>query len=61
MAAGPYDHIPRRRDITDRKALMTAIDTLLGDAPAGTEPPRPQTLALFKEALAKGRAEIESP
>ncbi|TWT14789.1 [protein-PII] uridylyltransferase [Reyranella sp. CPCC 100927] len=58
MAAGHYDHIPRRRDIIDRKALMAAIETLLDDAPAGTEPPRAPTLALFKEALAKGRAEI---
>ena len=58
MAAGQYDHIPRRRDIIDRKVLMAAIEALLDDAPAGTEPPRAPTLGLFKEALAKGRTEI---
>ncbi|MCW5746341.1 MAG: [protein-PII] uridylyltransferase [Alphaproteobacteria bacterium] len=59
MAAGAYDHISRRRDIIDRKALTSAIETLLGDATPGSEPPRAQTLALFKEALARGRAEIQ--
>ena len=59
MAAGLYDHIARRRDIIDRKALTAALEALLEDAPAGTEPPRPATLALFKDALARGRAEIQ--
>jgi [protein-PII] uridylyltransferase len=59
MATGLYDQIPRRRDIVDRKALTTALQELLADQPPGSEPPRAPTLALFKETLTGGRAEIQ--
>ncbi len=58
MPTGLYDHIPRRREIIDRRKLTAALDLLLDDSPPGTEPPRPATLTLFKEALASGRAVI---
>ena len=59
MADGVYDHIPRRREIIDRRALTSAIEALLDDAPVGSEPSRAETLALFKEALAAGRGTIQ--
>ena len=56
--AKPYDQIPDRRAIVRRRALEDALATLVEDLPTGAEPPRPAVLALLREALATGRAEI---
>ncbi len=56
--AKPYDHIPDRRKIVRRRALEEALAALVEDLPSGGEPPRPPVLALLRDALAKGRAEI---
>ena len=56
--AKPYDHIPDRRKIVRRRALEEALAALVEDLPSGGEPPRPAVLALLRDALAKGRAEI---
>jgi len=56
--AKPYDQIPERRAIIRRRALKEALAQLVEDLPTGSEPPRPQVLALLRDALAAGRAEI---
>ena len=56
--AKPYDQIPDRRVIMRRRALEETLAALVEDLPAGGEPPRAAVLALLREALAKGRAEI---
>src|SRR5437764_318194 len=56
--AKPYDQIPDRRAIIRRRALEEALAKLVEDLPTGSEPPRPQVLALVRDALATGRAEI---
>src|SRR5260221_12042415 len=56
--AKPYDQIADRRSIIRRRALEEALATLVEDLPTGSEPPRPQVLALLRDALATGRAEI---
>src|SRR5262245_41157054 len=56
--AKPYDQIPDRRAIVRRRALEEALAKLVEDLPAGGEPPRPAVLAVLREALAGGRAEI---
>jgi [protein-PII] uridylyltransferase len=56
--ANPYDHIPERRKIVRRRALEEALAALVEDLPSGGEPPRPPVLALLRDALAAGRAEI---
>src|SRR3954463_12208661 len=56
--AKPYDQIPDRRAIVRRRALEEALAALVEDMPSGGEPPRPAVLALLRDALAKGRAEI---
>ncbi len=53
-----YDHIPDRRRIVRRRALEEALATLVEDLPSGGEPPRPPVLALLRDALTQGRAEI---
>ena len=56
--AKPYDQINERRAIIRRRALEEALAKLVEDLPTGNEPPRPQVLALLRDALAAGRAEI---
>jgi [protein-PII] uridylyltransferase len=56
--AKPYDQIPDRRVIVRRRALEEALAGLVEDLPTGGEPPRAPVLALLRDALAKGRAEI---
>src|SRR5476651_2549746 len=56
--ATPYDHIPDRRAIIRRRALEESLAQLVEDLPTGNEPPRPKVLALLRDALAAGRAEI---
>jgi [protein-PII] uridylyltransferase len=56
--AQPYDEIPDRRAIVRRRTLEESLARLIEDVPEGAEPPRPPVLALLREALAKGRAEI---
>ena len=56
--AQPYDEIPDRRAIVRRRTLKAALARLVEDLPDGGEPPRPPVLALLRDALAKGRAEI---
>jgi len=56
--AKPYDQIPDRRAIVRRRALEESLARLVEDLPSGGEPPRVAVLALLREALAKGRAEI---
>src|SRR6267378_2316057 len=56
--AKPYDQIPDRRAIVRRRALEEALAVLVEDMPTGGEPPRPAVLALLRDALAEGRAEI---
>ena len=56
--AQPYDEIPDRRRIVRRRTLEEALAHLVEDLPDGGEPPRPPVLALLRDALAKGRAEI---
>ncbi len=56
--AKAYDQVPDRRSIVRRRALEEALGRLVEDLPTGNEPPRPQVLALLREALANGRAEI---
>src|SRR5215831_4812554 len=56
--AKPYDQIHDRRAIIRRRALEEALAHLVEDLPTGSEPPRPKVLALLREALAAGRAEI---
>src|SRR5512134_3332902 len=56
--ANLYDHIPDRRKIVRRRALEEALAALVEDLPPGGEPPRPPVLALLRDALADGRAEI---
>jgi [protein-PII] uridylyltransferase len=54
----PYDRIPDRRAIIRRRVLEEALAHLVEDLPTGGEPPRVPVLALLREALATGRAEI---
>ncbi len=54
----PYDRIPDRRVIIRRRVLEEALAHLVEDLPTGGEPPRVPVLALLREALATGRAEI---
>ncbi len=56
--AKPYDQIPDRRKIVRRRVLEEALAALVEDLPSGGEPPRAAVLAVLREALAKGRAEI---
>jgi [protein-PII] uridylyltransferase len=56
--AQPYDEIPDRRAIVRRRTLEEALARLVEDLPEGAEPPRPPVLALLRDALTKGRAEI---
>ena len=56
--AKPYDQIPDRRRIVRRRALEETLAGLVEDLPTGGEPPRALVLALLRDALAKGRAEI---
>ena len=56
--AKPYDEIPDRRRIVRRRALEEALAALVEDMPAGGEPPRTAVLALLRDALSQGRAEI---
>ena len=56
--AKPYDQIHDRRAIVRRRALEEALAKLVEDLPTGGEPPRPAVLALLRNALAQGRAEI---
>src|SRR4029450_13694624 len=56
--AKPYDQIPDRRAIVRRRALEDALAALVEDLPTGAEPPRPAVVALLREALATGRAQI---
>jgi [protein-PII] uridylyltransferase len=56
--AQPYDDIPDRRAIVRRRTLEAALARLVEDLPEGSEPPRPPVLALLRDALTKGRAEI---
>ena len=56
--AKPYDQISDRRAIVRRRVLEDALATLVEDLPTGAEPPRPAVLALLRDALAVGRAEI---
>ena len=58
--AKSYDQIPERRAIIRRRALEEALAKLVEDLPTGSEPPRPQVLALLRDALAAGRAEIRA-
>ena len=53
-----YDHIPDRRAIIRRRALEEALAHLVEDLPTGGEPPRVPVLALLRDALTTGRAEI---
>jgi [protein-PII] uridylyltransferase len=55
--ATPYDSVPDRRAIVQRRALEEKLARLVEDRPAG-DIPRPEVLTLFREALATGRAEI---
>jgi len=56
--AQPYDEIPDRRAIVRRRTLEEALAHLVEDLPDGGEPPRPPVLALLRDALTRGRAEI---
>ncbi|WP_428676796.1 [protein-PII] uridylyltransferase [Reyranella sp.] len=56
--AQPYDEIPDRRAIVRRRTLEESLARLVEDLPDGGEPPRPPVLALLRDALTKGRAEI---
>ena len=56
--AKPYDQIADRRAIIRRRSLEDALAKLVEDLPTGGEIPRPPVLALLREALAHGRAEI---
>ncbi len=56
--ATPYDRIPDRRAIIRRRVLEEALAHLVEDLPTGGEPPRAPVLALLRDALAAGRAEI---
>ena len=56
--AQPYDEIPDRRAIVRRRTIEEALARLVEDLPEGGEPPRPPVLALLRDALTKGRAEI---
>ena len=56
--AKPYDLIPDRRKIVRRRALEEALAALVEDLPSGGEPPRGPVLAILRDALAAGRAEI---
>ena len=56
--AKPYDLIPDRRKIVRRRALEEALAALVEDLPSGGEPPRAPVLAILRDALAAGRAEI---
>src|SRR6185503_17351609 len=53
----PYDSTPDRRAIIRRRALEEALAALVEDRPTG-DVPRPEVLALLRDALAAGRAEI---
>ena len=56
--AKPYDLIPDRRKIVRRRALEEALAALVEDLPSGGEPPRAPVLAILRDALTAGRAEI---
>jgi len=53
-----YDSIPDRRAIVRRRALEESLAKLVEGVPTGADLPRTQVLALMREALAAGRAEI---
>ena len=55
--AKAYDNIPERRAIVRRRVLEETLARLVEDRPPG-EPPRAELLALLRDTLAKGRAEI---
>src|SRR5262252_7071310 len=54
----PYEQIPDRRAIVRRRALEEELATLVEDLPPGGDPPRPAVLALLRQTLSEGRAEI---
>src|SRR5215510_170737 len=54
----PYEQIPDRRAIVRRRALEEELATLVEDLPPGGDPPRPAVLALLRQTLSDGRAEI---
>jgi [protein-PII] uridylyltransferase len=56
--AQPYDNIPDRRVIVRRRKLEEGLARLAEDMPPGGEPPRAPVLALLRDALTAGRAEI---
>ncbi len=56
--AQPYDKIPDRRAIVRRRTLEEGLARLAEDMPPGGEPPRAPVLALLRDALTAGRAEI---
>jgi len=56
--ATAYDSVPDRRAIIRRRALGESLSRLVEDVPTGADLPRAQVLALLREALAAGRAEI---
>ncbi|WP_289297227.1 [protein-PII] uridylyltransferase [uncultured Reyranella sp.] len=56
--AQPYDNIPDRRVIVRRRKLEESLARLAEDMPPGGEPPRAPVLALLRDALTAGRAEI---
>src|SRR6185369_909758 len=56
--ATPYDSIPDRRAIIRRRALEDSLAHLVEDVPTGADLPRPKVLALLRDTLARGRAEI---
>src|SRR5579883_1241220 len=56
--ATPYDSVPDRRAIIRRRALEEALAHLVEDVPTGADLPRAKVLALVREALTSGRAEI---
>ena len=55
--AKAYDNIPERRAIVRRRVLEETLARLVEARPPG-EPPRAELLALLRDTLAKGRAEI---
>ncbi len=58
--ARPYDQIPDRRAIIRRRDVEDALALLVEDLPTGNEPPRAKVLAVLREAMGGGRAEIRA-
>jgi [protein-PII] uridylyltransferase len=51
--------VPLPRAVIDRKALIVKLEALIGDPALPRSKVRPAVLALLKDALAKGRAEVK--